>query len=48
MLRIYYNSPIDYDPSKEEYIYYIIFDLKNINFFRTAYEKFPHMVNSVK
>ena len=47
MLRIYYNSPIEYDPSKEEYIYFIIFDLKNINFFRTACEKFPHMVNSL-
>ena len=47
MLRIYYNSPIEYDPSKEEYIYYIIFDLKNINFFRQACEKFPHMVNSL-
>lgn len=47
MLRIYYNSPIEYDPSKEEYIYFIIFDLKNINFFRTACERFPHMVNSL-
>ena len=47
MLRIYYNSPIEYDPSKEEYIYYIIFDLKNINFFRQACEKFPHMANSL-
>lgn len=28
MLRIYYNSPIEYDPSKEEYIYFIIFYLK--------------------
>ena len=47
MLRIYYKSPVGYDPSKEQFIYYIIFDLKNINFFRQACEKFPHMVNSL-
>lgn len=47
MLRIYYNDPTDYDPDKEEFIYYIIFKLKYINFFKAALEKFPHIVNSV-
>lgn len=47
MLRIYYNNPTDYDPDKEEFIYYIVFKLKYINFFKSSLEKFPHIVNSV-
>ena len=47
MLRIYYNNPIDYDPDKEEFIYYIVFKLKYINFFKSSLEKFPHIVNSI-
>lgn len=47
MLRIYYNNPTDYDPNKEEFIYYIVFKLKYINFFKAAIDKFPHIVNSV-
>ena len=45
MLRIYYNNPTDYDPRKEAFIQYIIFDLKYINFFEHACETFPHIVN---
>lgn len=47
MLIIYYDNPAEYDPNKEEFIYYITFKLKYINFFNTACEKFPHIVNSV-
>lgn len=46
MLRIYYDNPIDYDPNKEEFIYYIVFKQKYINFFNAACDKFPHIVNS--
>ncbi len=45
MLRIYYNNPTDYDPNKEAFIQYIIFDLKYIKFFEHACETFPHIVN---
>lgn len=47
MLRIYYDNPAEYDPNKEEYIYYIVFKLKYINFFNATCQKFPHIVNSV-
>lgn len=47
MLALYYNNPAEYDPSKEEFIYYIVFELKNINIFNNACIKFPHIVNSV-
>ena len=46
MLRIYYNNPTDYNPDKEEFIYYIVFKLKYINFFKAAITKFPYIVNS--
>ena len=36
MLRIYYNNPTDYNPDKEEFIYYIVFKLKYINFFKIS------------
>lgn len=47
MLALYYNNPVEYDPSKEEFIYYIIFELKNINILNSACSRFPHIVNSV-
>lgn len=47
MLVIYYDNPTDYDPNKEEFISYIIFNLKYINFFKKACEKFPHIVNTL-
>lgn len=47
MLRIYFDNPAEYDPNKEEFIYYIVFKLKYINFFHATCEKFPHIVNSV-
>ena len=31
---------------KEEFIYYIVFKLKYINFFKAAITKFPYIVNS--
>ena len=46
MLRIYYNNPTDYNPDNEEFIYYIVFKLKYINFFKAAITKFPYIVNS--
>ena len=42
-----YGNPVEYDPNKEEFISYIIFKLKYINIFNQAYEKFPHIVNSL-
>ena len=45
MLRIYYDNPAEYDPNKEEFIHYIVFKLKNINFLADACEKFPYIVN---
>lgn len=47
MLVIYLDNPVDYDPNKEEFIHYIIFKQKYINFFIKACENFPHIVNSV-
>lgn len=47
MLRIYYDNPAEYDPNKMEFIYYIIFHLKYINYFEKSCEKFPHIVNSL-
>lgn len=47
MLIIYYNSPTEYDPNKEEFISYIIFKSKNYDFFCAARDKFPHIVNSI-
>lgn len=47
MLALYYNNPAEYDPSKEEFIYYIVFELKNISIFTSSCTKFPHIVNSV-
>ena len=46
MLYIYLDSPAKYDPDKNEFIYYIIFEQKYINLVRSACEKFPHIVNS--
>lgn len=45
MLRIYYNNPTDYNPDKEEFIHYIVFKLKYINFFKASITKFPYIVN---
>lgn len=47
MLILYLDNPVDYDPNKEQFIHYIIFKQKYINFFIQACEKFPHLVNSV-
>lgn len=47
MLIIYCDSPTDYDPNKEEYISYIIFQSKNYNYFCAALNKFPYIVNSI-
>lgn len=41
----YYDSPAEFDPNKNEFIYYLIFSLKNINFVENACHKFPHIVN---
>ena len=46
MLIIYLDNPVDYDPNKEEFIHYIIFKQKYINYFIKACENFPHIVNS--
>ena len=47
MLILYLDNPVNYDPNNEEFIYYIIFKQKYINFLVKACEKFPHIVNSV-
>ena len=45
ILKFSYEIPADYDPTKEEYISYIIFKSKNINHFTNAIEEFPYLVN---
>ena len=45
ILKFSYEIPADYDPTKEEFISYIIFKSKNINHFSMAIEEFPYIVN---
>ncbi len=45
ILKFNYEIPDDYDPSKGEFIYYIIFNSKNLNHFINAIEEFPYLVN---
>ena len=37
--------PIDYDPTKEDFISYLIFQEKNINYIENAIKEFPYIVN---
>ena len=45
ILKFYYEIPSDYDPTKGEFIYYIIFKTKNLNHVSNAIEEFPYIVN---
>ena len=45
ILKFSYEIPADYDPTKEEFISYLIFKGKNINHINNAIEEFPYIVN---
>ena len=45
ILKFHYEIPPDYDPTKGEFISYIIFNTKNLNHFANAIEEFPYIVN---
>ena len=45
-LKFYSKMPNNYDFSKEEYISYIIFKSKNIDFYELALKKYPYIINS--
>ena len=45
ILKFHYEIPDDYDPTKGEFISYIIFKTKNLNHFSNAIEEFPYIVN---
>ena len=45
ILEISNESPVDYDACKEDYISYLIFQVKNINFIEKAIEEYPYIVN---
>ena len=45
ILKFHYEIPDDYDPTKGDYISYIIFKTKNLNHFRNAIDEFPYIIN---
>ena len=45
ILKFHYEIPDDYDPTKGEFISYIMFKSKNLNHFNLAIEEFPYIVN---
>ena len=45
-LKFYSKMPTDYDFSKEEFISYIIFKSKKIDFYEMALKKYPYIINS--
>lgn len=46
-LKIFYYIPKDYDCNQEEYLDYLIFKNKNIDFIKEAINKFPYIVNNI-
>lgn len=45
IIKLQYDIPPDYDPNKEEFISYIIFNSKNINHLYIAVSQFPYIIN---
>ena len=46
IIKLEWDIPEDYDPNKEEYISYIIFNSKNLNILENSVKQFPHIVNT--
>ena len=46
LLRIYYDSPADYNPDKEEFIEHIVFTAKSLTCLKVACSKYPYIINS--
>jgi len=47
MLRLSFENPVDYNPTHEEFIEYIIFKQKSMNYVKNACESFPHIINQI-
>ena len=47
MLRLNFENPVDFNPTNEEFIEYIIFKQKSINYVKNACELYPHLINQV-
>lgn len=46
IIKLEWDIPQDYDPNKEEFISYIIFNSKNLNILENSVKQFPHIVNT--
>ena len=46
IIKLEWEIPEDYDPNKEEFISYLIFNGKNLNILQNSVNQFPHIVNT--